>query len=110
MQATRDPATTKEEPIHDVVKVGGYQRPSHEPFECDGCEGPLIMDDNGDKRCFDCGLLASAVEVEKETTNPWCEWREHRRENYSGWYGDERVKMVGGFLGAWDFENDSIFN
>jgi hypothetical protein len=31
-----------------------------------------------------------------------------RRENedYSGWHGEDRIKMVGGFVGPWDFAED----
>lgn len=35
-----------------------------------------------------------------ETVGPWEQFRQ-RTDEYSGFYGDERVKMVGGFSAAY---------
>lgn len=72
--------------------------PENGPFECDECDGDMVLYD-GDKVCEECGLLCGSAD--EEEISEWTQWRQHRDENYSGWYGEERVKMVGGFIGPW---------
>lgn len=110
MSATQDPATMAEEPIHDKRYVEGYQRPSHEPFECGACDGPLIMDEEQNKRCFDCGLIPGDTRSTSGEGETWSEWQDHRRDNdnYDGWYGADRIKFVGGFFSAYLTEDGDI--
>jgi predicted amidophosphoribosyltransferase len=81
-------------------------RASNEPFECPECEGEFVMHDN-DKMCKDCGLLVGVDSG--EDPSEWAEWEEHRRENYDGFYGEDRVKMVGGFAGVWFYTDNELF-
>lgn len=92
-------------PLPPAERVGGKRRPLHEPFECDECEGPLVMV-KGDKRCNDCGLLSGSV-VDDEPQTEWEEWHEHRRESddYEGFTGQDRIKFVGGFISCY-FNDD----
>lgn len=104
-------AESNEAPLPDPsADIGRHQRPLHEPFECDECDGPIIKDAKDDKRCLDCGLLTDKSGVVEDEEDPWAAWREHRDEHYSGFRGGERIKMVGGFLGAWDFAEDDYFD
>ncbi len=79
------------------------EKPIHEPFECSECEGELILDGD-DKRCSDCGLINGYTTVSRtESQNPWEEWWDYRRndDDISGWFGKDRITMVGGFLSPW---------
>lgn len=82
----------------------------HEPLECESCEVGFVKYD-GDKFCPECGIL-SGSSLNEEPTDEWREWQIRRRENddWEGWYGEERVKVVGSFLSAWCFEEDSLLN
>lgn len=113
MSTTADQGGDEEEVVpFESQYIGNHQHPKHEPYECEECEGPIIIDHNEDKRCFDCGLLTSTPSSREYRSNQWEEWDEERRTNdeYSGWYGEDRLKMVGGFVGAWDFVEDDYLN
>lgn len=85
----------------------GERKPTHEPFECD-CGGEFVMYD-GDKVCDDCGLLSGTESVDVDVDGPWGDWWEERRsDRYSGWYGEDRVKFVGGFLSPWFTEEGEL--
>lgn len=73
--------------------IGTAQLPEHEPFECDECGGPFVMQDV--KVCNECGYIPGATR--SQDADPWCEWHKSRRKEYSSFRGTNRVKMVGGF-------------
>lgn len=79
-----------------------------EDAECDNCEGGTYVLYDGDKLCRDCGYLAGSRPRQTEDGDEWSSWQQHRRdhEDYSGWYGEDRIKMVGGFAAAYEFESD----
>lgn len=91
------------------MSVADCPPPKSGAMECDECETTLVIDHDGDKRCPDCGLLSRVVRT-KEKLSEWQRWFRHRRNDYSGWHGPERVKMVGGFVSAWDFVEDDYVN
>lgn len=69
--------------------------------ECGVCdaEGAFVIYDD-DKVCAECGYApADSTQTlnSPQADSEWREWWQHRRENYSGWYGSDRVKFVGGF-------------
>lgn len=75
-----------------------------EDRECGVCdaEESFVLYDN-DKVCRNCGYVPGNGGTNGYNDNvfdQWSEWQEHRRENedYSGWYGEDRIKFVGGFL------------
>jgi hypothetical protein len=73
---------------------------SDEYVACDNCESGTYVLFDGDKVCDTCGVLAKRPEGVSRTSNPWGSWVEHRRshDDYSGWFGEDRIKMVGGFI------------
>lgn len=77
-----------------------------EDASCDDCGSGTYVLYDGDKVCRDCGYLAQPQD--SPTTDDWSTWVEHRRSNddYSGWYGENRIKMVGGFAAAYEFGED----
>lgn len=72
--------------------------------ECGLCEaeGTFVIHE-GDKLCTECGHAPSSRRstVETDRKDEWQQWFEHRAEHYSGFYGEDRVKMVGGFESAY---------
>lgn len=81
-----------------TVDLDTSHRPMSEPFECGECDGAYVMYD-GDKVCMGCGLMSGSAD--REYQSEWESWREYRRENYSGFIGEDRARMVGGFLQPW---------
>jgi len=69
--------------------------------ECNNCgaTNSFVLYDN-DKVCTEC-QHAPQTDATPTTTDAWVEWWEHRDANYSGFYGSERIKMVGGFTGPY---------
>jgi len=67
--------------------------------ECNVCgaENSYVMYD-GDKVCTECQHVPDSRNRHSGSGDVWQQWFEHRRENYSGFTGPERVKMVGGFI------------
>jgi hypothetical protein len=74
-----------------------------EPEKCEICgtEEPYVKYDNN-KTCKCCGHLPNHSTSDDDNSNPWQSWWEHRADMYSGFYGKDRVKMVGGFSSAWN--------
>lgn len=70
-----------------------------------GAEDAYVLYDN-DKMCEECGYVPGVVVEEDESLTEWAEWIRHRAKEYSGWYGEERVKFAGGFVAAYVFEED----
>lgn len=68
-----------------------------------GADAPYVLYD-GDKMCEECGHVPSAGGRDADDGHE--DWREHRRENYSGWFGPDRIKFPGGFASAYDFTTD----
>lgn len=77
--------------------------------ECDNCAGGTYVLYDGDKLCRDCGYIAGSGGGSREReVDDWAAWQQHRREHedYSGFHGPDRIKMVGGFASAYDFGAD----
>jgi len=79
-----------------------------EEKECAVCdeEGTFVIYD-GDKVCDNCGYApaggGSSVTADEDE---WQAWLVHRDEEYSGFYGEDRIKFAGGFASAYDFGAD----
>jgi ribosomal protein L37E len=70
-----------------------------DPIECPlcGAERPYVRHEQ-DTVCNHCGYVrGSENERERRETGTWQSWWDHRQEKYSGFRGDGRVRMVGGF-------------
>jgi len=70
-----------------------------------GADAPYVLYD-GDKMCEECGHVPGAGGNTSDDEHE--DWREHRRENYSGWFGPDRIKFAGGFASAYDFGSDFL--
>lgn len=80
-----------------------YQRTDR---ECPECEGAMYRNED-ELFCGDCYLSPAKHSSRNDHVGEWERfWK--RREEYSGFTGPERVKMVGGFLGPWIYSEDSI--
>lgn len=91
-----------------TVGLSGARRVTEDgQHECPLCdaEAPYVLYD-GDKMCENCGHTPGAGGDGGGDESDDERWRKHRRENYSGWYGPERIKFPGGFASAYDFESD----
>jgi len=75
--------------------------------ECNVCgsEGTFVLYD-GDTLCTECSHSPSARRDGTSDTDDWDDWFQHREEEYEGWYGEDRIKFVGGFGHAYDWGND----
>ena len=65
-----------------------------------GAERSYVLYDN-DKVCKECGHVPTGSEGPSNESDPWGEWWEHRSAEYSGFYGPNRIKFVGGFESAY---------
>lgn len=85
--------------------------------ECDveSCGGTYVLYDN-DRVCDECGHLSGTGNRNGDSTmgyreehlpEPWVEY-EKEREQYSGFYGEDRIKFPGGFASAYDFGDDFL--
>lgn len=76
------------------------------PVECVNCgsEGTMVLFEH-DKMCTEChhapSKETSAITLD-ERQDQWEKWFAHRDAEYSGWYGENRIKFPGGFASAWD--------
>jgi ribosomal protein S27AE len=77
-----------------------------EERECPNCgeDGTFVRYD-GDTVCSECHYTSTPSNRISDREPQWSWWWKHRRDEYSGWYGDERVRMVGGFYSAWDYDD-----
>lgn len=74
--------------------------------ECVLCGQTNYVDDGTDIVCPECfHTPLHETKSPSETQGPW-EHFDRLRADYSGLYGPERVKMVGGFARAYDFDED----
>jgi hypothetical protein len=76
---------------------------SEEDVTCAVCdtENPFVLYD-GEKVCTECGHTpTSGGRSVTHETDQWSSWLQHRRDEYDGFYGDERIKFVGGFEAAY---------
>jgi len=72
---------------------------------CDAEESFVIYE--GDKVCKECGHAPSGGGRSVTTDDSeWADWLQHRREEYDGFYGEDRIKFVGGFAAAYEFGAD----
>jgi len=77
--------------------------PQEEEEECPHCEATAsYIRYEGDTVCRECGFTPHPSGRPSSTENPWGSWHEHRAAEYDGWFGPERIKMVGGFVSAYD--------
>ena len=77
-----------------------------ELMTCPICDGEdTYVEYDYDKVCIECGHVRGVPQSRWQRTE-WEQWWEHRRSEYSGWYGESRIRMVGGFSGVWDFGED----
>jgi hypothetical protein len=93
-----------------MVNLDTAPAANDEDEECPICEESsyVLVDNESEKVCANC-LHAPTSTTEKTVSpdNEWDEWHAYRRQDeISGFYGPDRVKMVGGFTGAWSFGND----
>lgn len=63
--------------------------------DCDLCGEETMVDTGRDEVCTNC-WHAPDDRYYETTDGPWEQFWDHREE-YSGFYGDERKKCVGGF-------------
>lgn len=74
--------------------------------ECTVCDEGEYMRDGYELICSQCQHTPAHDDL-RPTEGPgtWDLFNQSRAD-YSGFYGDERVKMVGGFARVYDFETD----
>ncbi len=70
------------------------------PVECqvESCDGTYRQYDY-EHICDECGHVRNS-DFHTDTSDPW-ERFDNKRDEYSGFTGEDRVKMVGGFVGAY---------
>lgn len=80
--------------------------------DCGLCDGVYVLFE-GDQVCRKCGHISGTggdTEMtyrQRQQPDPWREFHRARRsDNYSGFRGPDRIKMVGGFAAAYDFDAD----
>jgi hypothetical protein len=84
----------------------------NEDEECGICEaeGSFVLYD-GDKVCKECGHAPAGGSGRDSLSDgggdtEWADWLQHRRDEYDGFYGEDRIKFVGGFASAYEFGSD----
>lgn len=71
--------------------------------ECPNCgEDDSYVRYDGDTVCSACNYTPTPRRTNVTVETPWVTWWEHRRTNYDGLKGDERARMVGGFIQPYD--------
>lgn len=73
--------------------------------ECPVCMAEAYVLYEHEKMCANCGHTPSPEGSSGLVTTPreeWKDWHQHRREEYEGWYGEDRIRFPGGFVGAYD--------
>lgn len=83
-----------------------YGDDEDDPINCPLCEGELTyVKYEHDTVCIECGHVRGAQQSrgQRTRTSVWEEWWEHRRtsDEYEGWYGENRIRMVGGFRSSY---------
>jgi hypothetical protein len=75
---------------------------SESPDACtiQDCDGEYVYED-GTKYCDTCHY-APTKQPSTNQKGVWESFWSHRRDNYSGFYGQERVRMIGGFFNPYD--------
>lgn len=88
-----------------VAATPGFKRTDQ---ECPICEDGEILQDRkiAEKFCDTCLTVLEKDTHREETQGEWESFFEYRKNEYSGFHGDERIKMAGGFAGAYVFEED----
>lgn len=79
----------------------GDEEPTRVACDTEWCEGTFVRYE-GEHICRDCGHVrfSDHDDTPRSMRDPW-EWFEEQRNEYSGFYGRDRVRMVGGFLRAY---------
>lgn len=81
--------------------------PDDDDRECPVCgaEDGSYVRYRGDTVCSRCGHVPTPSNPDFTTETPWEDWWKRRRANddYDGWYGEDRIRMIGGFIGAYDY-------
>ena len=80
-----------------------------EERECPICstDGSYV-EYGGDLVCLNCAHTPTPETTRSQDANPWGQWHKHRRDEYDGFYGEERVRMIGGFAATYDFGPDFL--
>lgn len=80
------------------MNIDAAPKVEDDDIECGLCgeEGTFVLFD-GDKVCLNCAHIRGDVVKDRAPTDPWHQWWQERKENYSELYGDDRAKMIGGF-------------
>lgn len=99
--------------IYNNIKMDSskYRRTGNEcPTE--DCEGELLQAEH-ERFCNECYTVMDEATFPNNNRSLYARWHEHRRSEYSGFYGSDRVKMIGGFsrpyfVGEEKVEEDSI--
>lgn len=74
--------------------------------DCPFCEDETYLRDGSELVCPECAHTPSYDALSPtKGDGPWIRFR-RRTEQYSGFYGPERIKAVGGFASAYTFDED----
>ena len=100
--------------MHVVDEQGAQSLDEDDNSECPLCDSEdAYVKYDDDIVCENCGHVRGGegkpqYNIETEVRPLWHEWFEYRRENdeYSGWYGEDRIRFVGGFEGVWHRDDD----
>lgn len=86
-----------------LMKVDNFQRTGD---ECPVCEDGEILKGEYEKFCDSCHTVIDADAFVHEENGVWEQWWDRRDSEYSGLYGHDRMKAVGGFGGVWFYTDD----
>lgn len=67
---------------------------------CPWCDDGRLYKIDGDIVCDSCFYSPEKTLSEPRDRDRW-QWFWDARDRYSGWYGPDRIRMVGGFIGAY---------
>jgi hypothetical protein len=72
--------------------------------DCPICaDGGCYVRYDGDTVCRECGHVAGSRKSSSDGQTPWSAWWDHRSDEYDGKTGDSRIRMVGGFVSAYEY-------
>jgi len=83
-----------------------YRRTGNE-CPVDECEGELLQADH-ERFCSECHTVMDEATFPNNNRSLYERWHEHRNKEYSGFYGEDRVKMIGGFEAPWIYNDESF--
>lgn len=77
---------------------------------CPVCEDGELLQHEHERFCASCHTVIDSDTFPDSTDSLWERWWSHRTDEYDSFYGDERVRMVGGFTRPWFYGDDTIVN